>query len=249
MSRLLVENYYKEKENIYKYGGSKKETSIRTAFQNLLNEYCKKKDFILIPELDFKTPFGNIVYPDGTVKDALRLDWGYWESKDEYDNIDEEIIKKFDKGYPKDNILFEDSKVAVLYQAGRETARIQMKDPDALDKIISGFIEYERSEVGNFRDAIKKFKEEIPHLAETLRELIESQSDNPVYIEARDNFLILCKETINPDIIAEDIREMTVQHILTEDIFNTIFNETQFHRENKLPVNSKKFSILSSKEI
>ena len=38
-------------------------------------------------------------------KDILRQDWGYWESKDESDNLDEEIRKKFAKGYPKENIL------------------------------------------------------------------------------------------------------------------------------------------------
>jgi len=234
MSGLLVEQYHREVEKLIAFGGSKKETSVRVAFQNLLNEYCKKKDFILIPELDYKTPFGNIVYPDGTVKDALRLDWGYWESKDESLNLEDEIVKKFDKGYPRDNILFEDSKIAILYQAGREVARVPMKNAEALDGILTAFIDYERAEVSNFRDAIKKFKEEIPNVAEALRELIEGQAENNDYIIARDNFLALCKETINPDIVAEDIREMSVQHILTEDIFNTIFDETQFHRENNI---------------
>ncbi len=234
MSRLLVENYHKEVQNLISFGGSRKETSIRTAFQRLLEQYCKKKDFVLVPELDFKTPSGKIVFPDGTIKDALRLDWGYWESKDEYDAIDEEIIKKFDKGYPKDNILFEDSQVAVLYQAGRETARVSMQDTDALDRIITAFIDFERPEVKSFRDAIEKFKQDIPQLSESLRELINNQFENKEYIAARDVFFEICKETINPDIAPEDIREMLIQHILTEDIFNSIFDETQFHRENNI---------------
>ncbi|MDZ8080064.1 MAG: hypothetical protein RMX35_13450 [Nostoc sp. DcaGUA01] len=77
MSKLLVNQYHTEVERIIQYGGSRKETSIRVAFQNLVNEYCKPREFILIPELDYKTPSGKLVYPDGTVKDALRLDWGY----------------------------------------------------------------------------------------------------------------------------------------------------------------------------
>ena len=28
---------------------------------------------------------------DGTVKDAIRLDYGYWEAKDQYDDLDKEI--------------------------------------------------------------------------------------------------------------------------------------------------------------
>lgn len=77
MSVLLIKQYHTEVDKIICYGGSRKETSIRVAFQNLLNEYCKPREFLLIPELDYKTPHGKVVYPDGTVKDALRLDWGY----------------------------------------------------------------------------------------------------------------------------------------------------------------------------
>jgi hypothetical protein len=157
MSKLLVSQYHTEVERIIQYGGSRKETSIRVAFQNLVNEYCKPREFRLIPELDYKTPSGKLVYPDGTVKDALRLDWGYWESKDEYDNLDEEISKKLIKGYPDSNILFEDSQTAVLIQGGQETMRVPMRDADALDEIITYFINYVRPEVKDFREAIEIF--------------------------------------------------------------------------------------------
>ncbi len=147
MSRLLISQYQAEVEKIVQYGGSRKETSIRVAFQNLLNDYCKARDFLLIPELDYRTKSGKVVYPDGTVKDALRLDWGYWESKDQYDNLDEEIEKKLAKGYPNDNILFEDSQTAVLIQGGEERLRVSMRDDEALDGIINAFINYVRPEV------------------------------------------------------------------------------------------------------
>ncbi|MGI8504330.1 MAG: Eco57I restriction-modification methylase domain-containing protein [Hassallia sp.] len=126
MSKLLVSQYHTEVEKIIQYGGSRKETFIRVAFQNLINEYCKPRDFQLIPELDYKTRNGKIVYPDGTVKDALRLDWGYWESKDQYDNLNQEIDKKLAKGYPDSNILFEDSQTAVLIQGGNESLRVSI---------------------------------------------------------------------------------------------------------------------------
>ncbi len=73
------------------------------------------------------------VYPDGTIKDALRLPWGYWESKDQDDDLAQEIPKKFAKGYPTDNILFEDSQTAVLIQGGQEVQRASMADADKLD--------------------------------------------------------------------------------------------------------------------
>lgn len=235
MSRLLISQYQAEVEKIVQYGGSRKETSIRVAFQNLLNDYCKARDFLLIPELDYRTKSGKVVYPDGTVKDALRLDWGYWESKDQYDNLDEEIEKKLAKGYPNDNILFEDSQTAVLIQGGEERLRVSMRDDEALDGIINAFINYVRPEVEDFREAIDSFKEDLPTILEALRGLIARQSEtNRNFVTARDNFLEICRKSINPEISLEDVREMIIQHILTEDIFINIFNESQFHRENNI---------------
>ncbi len=235
MSIQSVKEYQKEVEKIIQYGGTKKEMAIRNAFYNLLNTYAKQKGFILVPEVTVMGEKGKNVTPDGTLKDSLRQDWGYWESKDEADDIDEEIDKKFRKGYPKDNILFEDSKTCVLIQNGQETMRILTEDAKTVDRILNAFISYERPEVKHFRDAIEHFKEDVPRVTEVLRKIIDEQEvTNEDYINARSAFLKLCNESINPDIDKDDIREMMIQHILTEDIFNVIFDETQFHRENNI---------------
>ena len=55
------------------------------------------------------------------------LTHGYWEAKDESDDIDVETEKKLKKGYPADNILFEDSITAVLLQNNTEVMRVSMK--------------------------------------------------------------------------------------------------------------------------
>ncbi len=235
MSQLAIQKYHNELQNIKDFGGSKKETAIRNSFFNLLNEYAKQKGLILIAELTIKSPLGNNITPDGTLKDSLRLDWGYWESKDEADDINLEIEKKFAKGYPRENILFEDSQTAVLYQNGIETARIDMKNPDALDKIIKSFVNYERPEVVNFRKAIELFKSDIPNVANALRNLINDSADsNKDFNAKREEFHETCKQSINPEISLDDINEMMIQHILTADIFNTIFDEPYFHRENNI---------------
>ncbi|MEJ7682027.1 MAG: hypothetical protein WKG06_30080 [Segetibacter sp.] len=80
---------------------------------------------MLIAEISTKNKQGKIITPDGTLKDYIRNDWGYWESKDESDDINEEIRKKFDKGYPSDNILFEDSENSgtVSAQRGSDAGR------------------------------------------------------------------------------------------------------------------------------
>ncbi len=242
MSKALINQYYSEVDKLIQYGGSRKETSIRRAFENLLNEYAKSKDLLLVAELDYKTEKGTTVYPDGTLKDAMRLDWGYWESKDETDDIEEEIKKKLAKGYPKSNILFEDSQTAILIQQGQEVMRVAMREPENLDKILNAFISYERPEVRTFREAIAQVKTDLPSVAHALREMIRTV-ENVAFIEARKVFFELCKQSINPEISLEDINEMLIQHILTEDIFKSIYNESQYHEENNIAKELKKLEV------
>ncbi|MGI4886232.1 MAG: type ISP restriction/modification enzyme [Janthinobacterium lividum] len=235
MSRQAVQRYQHEIAQLIHYGGSTKETAIRGAFQSLLNEYCRQKDFLLVPELDYLTPKGKRVAPDGTVKDALRLSWGYWEAKDTDDDLDEEIQKKFAKGYPQDNILFEDSRTLVLIQAGTETGRVLLDDDVATDRLLGQFLNYERPEVRTFRKAIEQFRHDLPGVVEKLREAIEqAEKTNLKFKSKLADFVALGQDSINPDFGPAEAREMMIQHILTEDIFNRVFDETQFHRENNI---------------
>jgi len=135
MSDYAITTYYNDLENAIHYGGSTKETAIRFAFQKLLEKYAETKDLKLVPEISTKNKQGRIITPDGTLKDSIRNDWGYWESKDEKDDINEEIKNKFAKGYPSDNILFEDSQTAVLFQHNEEVKRVDMKDAEALHSL------------------------------------------------------------------------------------------------------------------
>ncbi len=237
MSLFAIKTYLKELEDLKHYGGTSKETAIRFAFHKLLDSYATSKDLKLVAEISLKTKAGKTVTPDGTLKDQLRLDWGYWESKDENDDINEEIKKKFSKGYPNDNILFEDSHIAVLIQHGEEVMRTDMNDEAALDKLLQKFINYQRKEIIDFREAITKFKADIPKVTEAIREIIDTQfadKANTSFLSALQSFHELCKQSINPDITEDDLKEMMVQHIITADIFNTIFDEPHFHQENNI---------------
>lgn len=237
MSIYAIKTYLKELEDLKHYGGTSKETAIRFAFHKLLDSYAAGKDLRLVAEISLKTKSGKTVTPDGTLKDQLRLDWGYWESKDERDDIDEEIKLKFSKGYPNDNILFEDSVTAVLIQHGDEVMRVLMEDETAIDKLLQKFINYQRKEIIDFREAIHKFKEDIPKVTGAIREIIDTQfieKTNTAFNVALAAFDALCKQSINPDITEDDIKEMMVQHIITADIFNTIFDEPHFHQENNI---------------
>jgi len=235
MSKLLINQYYNQLDNLIQFGGSRNEKSIRRAFENLLNEYCQTRNFLLVAELRLDLPNGKHIELDGIVKDAIRLDYGYWESKDTKDNLDQEIEKKFAVGYPSDNILFEDTQTAVLIQQGEEVMRVAMRDEEQLDRILNTFLDFTRPEVKTFREAIACFQADLPTILDTLRKMIDQQSrENSEFQKARDQFWQVCQDSIHPNISVIDIHEMIIQHILTEDIFINIFSDAQFHRENNI---------------
>ena len=57
---------------------------------------------------------------------------------------------------------------------------------------------------------------------------------NAEYQAAASRFLEHCRRTISPGVSDTDVREMLLQHILTQDIFLRVFSEDQFHRENNI---------------
>jgi predicted helicase len=156
-------------------------------------------------------------------------------AKDEEDDLDAEIAKKFKKGYPRDNIIFEDSPEAVLIQKGTEIFRCKVDDPKQLEKLLKLFFAYERPEIADFRKAVAQFKTDLPAILSALRDMIDkAEADDAGFREARIKFLKHAQETINPAVTAADVWEMLIQHILTEDIFAKVFNESDFHRQNNV---------------
>jgi predicted helicase len=235
MSKQLITQYYTKVDKLIQFSGSRNEETIKSEFAYLLNYYAEKKNLLLVREVFVHGTRGKDVRPDGVLKNILRLDYGYWESKDEADNINDEIDKKIKKGYPVNNILFEDSREAVLMQGGQIVMRVDMRKPDELDNILNTFINFEKPEVRKFTEAIEKFKEDIPVIVETLRDKIDTESKkNKNFLAVSESFLELCKAEINPEITMADVREMMIQHILTSDIFNKIFDDPEFHRHNNI---------------
>ena len=228
-----IENYYAYLDELIIAGGSDNELSIRPAFQNCLAAYCAahRDKLVLVPEL--ATTKGT--KPDGTIRDSLRMTRGYWEAKDTHDNLDAEILEKFNRDYPRDNILFEDSRFAVLFQNGEEAMRVDMTDPGRLHRLISLFLNYELPEIGEFREARQQFATDLPSVLENLRQAVaDAEVGNEAYREGVAKFLELCHRSIGPAVSEADVREMLLQHILTQDIFQRVFGEVQYHSENNI---------------
>ena len=228
-----IERYHRELAELIEFGGVDNEENIRSAFQNCLAAYCAEHvhRFVLVPEL--RTDRSN--KPDGTVRDSLRMTRGLWEAKDAHDDLNREIQNKLAQGYPSDNILFEDSRTAVLFQNRHEAMRVDMTDSAALDALIRQFLAYELPEIQEFRDAQRQFKDDLPAVLENLRgTIVDAESSNTEYQEGARIFLELCHQSISPSVSNDNIREMLIQHILTKDIFLRVFAEDQFHRENNV---------------
>ena len=228
-----IERYYEDLRKLIEFGGSTNEQSIRPAFAYCLDSYCRehRERMALVPELALASG----VRPDGTVKDALRMARGYWEAKDSHDDLDTEIQKKFNRGYPRGNIVFEDSQTAVLFQNGDEAMRVDMRRSGELHRLIRAFLDYELPELEEFRGAWRQFKDDLPSVLANLRETVEeAEANNAAYRTAAAVFLDLCRKTIGPDVSEADVREMLLQHILTKDIFLRIFGTAQFHRDNNI---------------
>ena len=227
-----IEGYRKALEKTVAHGGSRNELSVRRHFANLLQKYCARADddIALVDELRNRHN-----RPDGTVKTVFRLDHGYWEAKDENDDLDREMEKKFRRGYPRFNILFENTQIAVLFQNGEEILRADMKDDAQLDKILRAFVAYQRPEIADFRKALAQFETDLPDILAVLREAInKARRDNKRFAAASGEFLQMCRSAINPHVGPADVREMLIQHILTRDIFLRVFDEEQFHAENNI---------------
>ena len=228
-----IDRYYDELSQLIEFGGLANEENIRPAFQNCLAAYCAEHSerLVLIPEL--RSDRSN--KPDGTIRDSLRMTRGLWEAKDTHDDLDREIQNKLSQGYSGDNILFEDSRTAVLVQDNHEALRTDMADPATLHELIRKFLDYELPEIKEFREARQQFKTDLPTVLERLREtIVEAESGNRGYQEASKIFLELCHQSISPNVTNDNVREMLIQHILTKDIFLRVFGEDQFHRENNV---------------
>jgi hypothetical protein len=162
MSRILINRYLADLDRTKRFSGSLTEEVIREAFKALLRDWARDRTLFLQVEYALQGPQKNTIKLDGAVLHELRVPLGYWEAKDPGDILDREIEKKLRKGYPQDNILFEDSATAVLIQNRIEVMRCAMTDVEALDQLLRLFFGYERPEIAEFRKAVAQFSTDLP---------------------------------------------------------------------------------------
>lgn len=236
LSRQLINEYRAELDRLRQVSGSRRESVLREAFKDLLKRWGRAHDLQFIAEHDILTKQMTRIYVDGALLHGLRVPFGYWEAKDENDDLAAEIEAKFRKGYPKDNIVLTDDVTAVLYQNGGEVMRAAMQaDDDSLLALLTRFFAHERQEIADFNKAVKQFATDLPHILAALRDRIaEKNAQSADFAAAVQAFLKHARDAINPAVSEDDVREMLIQHILTEDIFAKVFDDPDFHRKNNV---------------
>jgi predicted helicase len=242
-----VKLYY---ETLAKYSeaGESKELTVKDAFADLLKYCCQKFGWMLIQEKRVTLANKKSIQLDGSLEyDGLR--YGIWEAKDSKDNLEKEVKEKFKKGYPKDNILFQSPERVIIYQDNKQVFDGDIRKPDILIEALRLFFEYQSPLTEQWELEAKKFGENVRGLAERLITLIDKERQtNKNFIDAFNNFTNICRQAINPNISELAIEEMLIQHLLTERIFRSVFNNPDFTRKNIIAIEIEKvINALTSK--
>lgn len=227
-----IKTYYAELDK-YTQLGAENEGTVRTAFQNLLQHYCGKSNLTLLCEKTKYIAENRRITPDGEVVDSYGIPHGYWEAKDTQDDLHTEASKKFAAGYPSKNIVLQSPTHALLYQHDALQLDLDLTDPRNLVQVLESFFAYQAENISAWHAAVAEFKEMVPDLGKQLAELIENERQNNSHFhEAFSKFHQQCQASINPNLSIPAVEEMLIQHLLTERLFRTVFDNPDFTRRN-----------------
>ena len=209
------------------------EGAVRSAFQSLLQNCARQFDWTLVPEHSMTGVQNNRIVVDGALMDDFRLTHGYWEAKDEDDDLPSEVVGKLEAGYPRDNILFQTPHRAILWQNNHQMPEANLRDRTQLIRVLETFFSHRLPEYTEWEAAVAQFRERVPALGEGLAERIHGEREtNRAFITAFADFHEKCRQSINPNLSEAAVEEMLIQHLLTERIFRTVFDNQDFTRRN-----------------
>ncbi len=209
------------------------EGAVSAPFETLLNTCARQVNATLIPQYAMHTAIGDRIVIDGAVLNEYGIPIAYWEAKDIDDDLDIAVQQKREAGYPLDNILFQTPERGILIQNGQTALDLDISDPANLVESLKYLFAYTAPALDNWQTAVTDFRSHVPDLANKLMELIEQRYEkDPAFKKAFADFYEICRSSINPDLSRAAVEEMLIQHILTERIFRTVFNNSAFTRRN-----------------
>ena len=228
----IVRDYYSELDQFDRLGVAH-EGAVRSAFQSLLQGCARKLEWTLVPEHTMMGNQNRRIVVDGALMDNFRLTHGYWEAKDIHDDLPSEVERKFERGYPCDNILFQTPHRAILWQNDQQMPEADLRDRAQLIRVLETFFSHQPPEYTEWEEAVSEFRDRVPALGEGLAERIHGEREtNRAFITAFADFHAKCRQSINPNLSEAAVEEMLIQHLLTERIFRTVFDNQDFTRRN-----------------
>ena len=122
---------------------------------------------------------------------------------------------------------------ALLYQNGHLRLDVDLTDPSNLINLLNIFFAYQEENIVDWYAAVEEFKEKVPVLGRGVAERIETEmQDNPSFRQAFGNFHEQCRTSIDRNLTGAEVEEMLIQHLLTERIFRTVFDNPDFTNRN-----------------
>ena len=231
-SHKAVRDYYATLQQYDKHDITH-EGAVSVPFEMLLTVCAKQVDATLIPQFAMRAPSGNRIVLDGVILDEYGLPFAYWEAKDINDNLYKAVQEKREAGYPLDNIFFQNPQHGILYQNGEQVFDVDITDPTRLITALQHLFAAPPAALANWHTAVAEFKEKVPMLGKKAAELITEQHEtNPQFVTVFTDFYEQCRVAINPNLSKAAVEEMLIQHLLTERIFRTVFNNPDFTRRN-----------------
>ncbi|MDE0012593.1 MAG: N-6 DNA methylase [Candidatus Poribacteria bacterium] len=227
-----IRDYYATLQE-YEQQGIRHEGAVSNPFAFLLDSCTKQIKGTFIAQYTMQTAAGKRIVIDGLVRNEFELPLAYWEAKDIDDNLLKAVEEKRDAGYPFDNILFQTPQRAILYQNGQVALDLDITAPANLISALQYLFSYTPPQLHDWQTAVADFREHVPDLASELKERIEERYETDLaFRTAFSDFYDTCRTSINPDLSQEAVEEMLTQHILTERIFRTVFERSDFTRRN-----------------
>jgi len=209
------------------------EGAVSNPFAFLLDACAKQVNATLVPQYAMRTTAGNRIVIDGVILDEYGLPFAYWEAKDMHDDLLKAVQQKRDAGYPLDNTCFQTPQRVILYQNGQVALDRRITQPAPLISALQHLFSYVAPALDNWHTAVADFRTHVPALANELKALIaQRHQTDAAFQKAFADFYQICRTSINPELSQAAVEEMLIQHLLTERIFRTVFNNSAFTRRN-----------------
>jgi len=244
-----VRNYYLALAQFANVG-ARHESAVRAAFDQLIEACAGPLKWTLVREYELRRKAESSLRLDGALLDQYRLVHGCLESKDDADDLEDEMRAKLKLGYPAKNTLFWQPRHALLVQDGKVSRDLPLVAPDGIARpenlveVLAVFFSHTEPAIADWEHAVDEFRDRLPELGRSVRDLIQRSrsgfAPNKKFVAAFDAFTTLCRTAINPTLSVEAVEEMLIQHLLTARLFGTVFSNPEFTRRNVVAVEIEK---------